>query len=111
MKKKILKGDKVKVISGFYKGKISEVIGFTKNSKSIKVILKDLNKKKVFITRKVFEENKVNFKKIQITRESGIDISNIVLLDENQERVKIGYKYLDKNKPKIRINKLNGKEI
>ena len=114
LKRKIKIDDKVKVISGEFKNKISTVLKFHKKNK---VVLKNLNKKDVFVTRKKMEKDKVTLQKVKLKRESGIDISNVVLLDKNNKKIKIGYKKVlfEKNKnsflKKIRINKKNGEKI
>lgn len=101
---KIKTGDKVKVITGHYKGTIGEVKSV--DVKNNKVVVEGVN-----IVKKSLKPTQVNPEGGVIEFEKGIDASNVMIYDEKAKVAgRVGYK-LDKNGKKVRINKKSGKEI
>lgn len=100
---KIKVGDKVKVITGHYKGTIGEVKAV--GQKSNKVIVKGVN-----IVKKHLKPSQANPDGGIEEREAPIHVSNVALYDSKTKKtVKVGYKVEDGEK--VRVNKKTGKEI
>ena len=100
---KIKVGDKVKVITGHYKGTIGDVIAV--GQKSNKVIVKGVN-----IVKKHLKPSQANPDGGIEEREAPIHVSNVALYDSKTKKtVKVGYKVEDGEK--VRVNKKTGKEI
>ncbi len=100
---KLKKGDKVRVITGKYKGKIGDILKIIplKN----RAIVSGVN-----LVTKHMKPTKDSEGGI-IQKELSIHISNLGLLDSETSRVtKIGYKILDDGK-KVRFAKSSGKVI
>ena len=101
---KIKTGDKVKVITGHYKGTIGEVKAV--NAKSNKIIVEGVN-----IVKKSEKPTQMNPDGGIIEFENGIDASNVMVYDSKAKVAgRVGYS-TDKNGKKIRINKKSGNEI
>ena len=100
---KIKVGDKVKVITGHYKGTIGEVKAV--GQKSNKVIVEGVN-----IVKKHLKPSQANPDGGIEEREAPIHVSNVALYDNKTEKtIKVGYKVEDGEK--VRVNKKTGKEI
>ena len=100
---KIKVGDKVKVITGHYKGTIGEVKAV--GHKSEKVIVEGVN-----IVKKHIKPTQQNPDGGIVEQEAPIHVSNVMIYDSRSKKVaRVGYKFEDGKK--IRINKRTGKEI
>lgn len=101
---KIKTGDKVKVITGHYKGTIGEVKSV--DVKNNKVVVEGVN-----IAKKSLKPSQLNPDGGIIEIEKGIDASNVMIYDEKAKVAgRVGYKVNTKG-DKVRINKKTGKEI
>ena len=104
MANKFKKNDKVKVIAGKDKGKVSEIINFI--PKSNKVILNGIN-----LVKRHTKPNKLNPEGGIVQKEMPIHISNIMHIDpKTNSAVKIGFKFLEDGK-KVRYLKKTGELI
>jgi large subunit ribosomal protein L24 len=104
MANKFKKNDKVKVITGKDKGKISEIINFI--TKSNKVILNGVN-----LVKRHTKPSKLNPEGGIVQKEMPIHISNIMHIDpKTNSAVKIGFKFLEDGK-KVRYLKKTGELI
>ena len=104
MANKFKKNDKVKVITGKDKGKISEIINFI--TKSNKVILNGVN-----LVKRHTKPSKLNPEGGIVQKEMPIHISNIMHIDpKTNSAVKIGFKFLENGK-KVRYLKKTGELI
>jgi len=100
---KIKTGDNVKVISGHYKGTVSEVKAV--DPKNNTVIVEGVN-----MIKKSLKPNQQNPEGGVIEKEAPIDASNVMLYDKKSKSVsRVGYK-LDGDK-KTRVFKKSGNEI
>ena len=100
---KIKTGDTVKVISGHYKGTVSEVKAV--DPKKNTVIVEGVN-----MIKKSLKPNQQNPEGGVIEKEAPIDASNVMLYDKKSKSVsRVGYK-LDGDK-KTRVFKKSGNEI
>ena len=101
---KIKTGDTVKVISGHYKGTVSEVKAV--NPKTNKVIVEGVN-----MIKKTLKPSQNNPEGGIVEQEAPIDASNVAFYDNKAKAaVKLGAKVNEKGK-KVRVNKKTGKEI
>ena len=99
---KLRKGDEVIVLSGKDKGKTGKIIKVL--PKKDKAIVSDINK----VKKNQKPDN--NQPGGIIDKEMPIHISNLSLFDATSKKlIKTGYKI--NNNKKVRINKINGKEI
>jgi large subunit ribosomal protein L24 len=104
MANKFKKSDKVKVITGKDKGKISEIIGFI--PKSNKVVISGVN-----VVKRHTKPNKFNPEGGIVQKEMPIHVSNIMHVDLKTNSVsKIGFKFLEDGK-KVRYLKKTGELI
>lgn len=104
MANKFKKSDKVKVIAGKDKGKISEIIDLI--PKVNKAVLSGVN-----LVKKHTKPNKSNPEGGIVQKEMPIHISNIMHIDpETNSSAKIGFKFLEDGK-KVRYLKKTGKLI
>lgn len=104
MKLHVKKNDKVVVISGDDKGKISEVLAVS--PKKGKVIVKGVN-----MVKKHMKASRTNMKSGIIEMEAPIHASNVMLYSEKTKKaVRPSYKY-DENGAKIRYNKANDEAL
>jgi large subunit ribosomal protein L24 len=104
MANKFKKNDKVKVITGKDKGKISEIISFT--PKNDKVILNGVN-----LVKRHTKPNKLNPEGGIVQKEMPIHVSNIMHIDpKTNSAVRIGFKFL-KDGRKVRYLKKTGELI
>jgi len=104
MANKFKKNDKVKVITGKDKGKISEIINFI--TKSNRVILNGVN-----LVKRHTKPSKLNPEGGIVQKEMPIHISNIMHIDpKTNSAVKIGFKFLEDGK-KVRYLKKTGELI
>ena len=103
MKKfKLKKGDDVIVLTGKDKGKTGKIIKIL--PKDEKAIVSEINR----VKKNQKPDN--NQPGGIVDKEMPIHISNISLFDANSKKpIKIGYKI--NNNKKVRVNKLDGKEI
>ncbi|MCR4951603.1 MAG: 50S ribosomal protein L24 [Solobacterium sp.] len=101
---KIKTGDTVKVISGHYKGTISEVLSV--DVKNNKVVVEGVN-----MVKKSQKPTQANPDGGIIEKEAPIDASNVMLYDKKAKAAsRIGFKFNDKGE-KIRFFKKSGEEI
>ena len=104
MANKFKKNDKVKVITGKDKGKISEIINFI--TKSNRVVLNGVN-----LVKRHTKPSKLNPEGGIVQKEMPIHISNIMHIDpKTNSAVKIGFKFLEDGK-KVRYLKKTGELI
>jgi len=100
---KIKTGDTIKVISGHYKGTVSEVKAV--DSKNNQVIVEGVN-----MIKKALKPSQQNPEGGVIEKEAPIDASNVMLYDKKSKSVsRVGYK-LEGDK-KTRVFKKSGNEI
>ena len=100
---KIKTGDTVKVISGHYKGTVSEVKSV--DPKNNKVTVEGVN-----MIKKSLKPNQQNPEGGVIEKEAPIDASNVMLYDKKAKSVsRVGYKLTDGKK--TRVFKKSGAEI
>lgn len=100
---KIKTGDTVKVISGHYKGTVSEVKSV--DPKNNKVIVEGVN-----MIKKSLKPNQQNPEGGVIETEAEIDASNVMLYDKKAKSIsRVGYKVEDGKK--TRVFKKSGAEI
>jgi ribosomal protein L24, bacterial/organelle len=100
---KIKTGDTVKVISGHYKGTVSEVKAV--DPKKNTVIVEGVN-----MIKKSLKPNQQNPEGGVIEKEAPIDASNVMLYDKKAKSVsRVGYKLTDGKK--TRVFKKSGAEI
>ncbi|MGP1377142.1 MAG: 50S ribosomal protein L24 [Bulleidia sp.] len=100
---KIKTGDKVKVITGHYKGTVAEVKAI--DAAKHKVIVEGVN-----MIKKSQKPTQANPEGGIIEREAAIDISNVMFYDEKSKTAsRLGYR-TDGDK-KVRFMKKSGKEI
>lgn len=101
---KIKTGDKVKVITGHYKGTIGEVKAV--DIKNNKVVVEGVN-----IAKKSLKPTQANPDGGIIELEKGIDVSNVMIYDAKAKVAgRVGYKF-DAKGNKVRFNKKSGNEI
>jgi large subunit ribosomal protein L24 len=101
---KIKTGDKVKVITGRYKGTIGEVKAVSPAKG--KVIVEGVN-----MIKKSVKPTQANPEGQIVEHEAPIDVSNVMYYDEKaKETCRIGYK-VNEDGTKVRVNKKTGKEI
>ena len=101
---KIKTGDKVKVITGRYKGTIGEVKAVSPAKG--KIIVEGVN-----MIKKSVKPTQANPEGQIVEHEAPIDVSNVMYYDEKAKAaVKLGWKLDDKGN-KVRVNKKSGKEI
>ncbi len=104
MANKFKKSDKVKVITGKDKGKVSEIVSFI--PKSNKVILNGVN-----LVKRHTKPNKLNPEGGIVQKEMPIHISNIMHIDpKTNSAAKVGFKFLEDGK-KVRYLKKTGELI
>ena len=97
-------GDTVKVISGHYKGTVSEVKAV--NPKTNKIIVEGVN-----MIKKSLKPSQQNPEGGVIEVEAPIDASNVMLYDKKSKSVsRIGYRVNDKG-VKVRYYKKSGEEV
>lgn len=100
---KIKKGDKVKVITGHYKGTIGEVTAVF--PKEEKVLVEGVN-----LIKKSLKPTQANPDGGIIEREAPIHVSNVMVYDSKAKATsRVGYK-VDGDK-KVRVYKKSGAEI
>ncbi len=100
---KIKTGDTIKVISGHYKGTVSEVKAV--DPKNNQVVVDGVN-----MIKKSLKPSQQNPEGGVIEKEAPIDASNVMLYDKKSKSVsRVGYK-LDGDK-KTRVFKKSGNEI
>ena len=101
---KIKTGDTVKVISGHYKGTISEVKSV--DPKNNKIIVEGVN-----MIKKSLKPSQVNPEGGIVETEAPIDASNVMLYDKKAKQAgRVGYKVNDKG-VKVRVFKKSGNEV
>lgn len=101
---KIKTGDTVKVISGHYKGTVSEVVAVY--PKKNKVVVEGVN-----MVKKSLKPSQTNPEGGVIEKEAPIDASNVMLYDKKAKAAsRIGMK-LNKNGEKVRYFKKSGEEV
>ena len=100
---KIKTGDTVKVITGHYKGTISEVKAVF--PKTNKIVVEGVN-----MIKKSLKPSQQNPEGGIVEKEAPIDASNVAYYDTKaKEIVKLGYKFEDGKK--VRVNKKTGAVI
>lgn len=101
---KIKTGDTVKVISGHYKGTVSEVKAV--DPKNNKVIVEGVN-----MIKKSLKPSQQNPEGGIIEKEAPIDASNVMLYDKKAKAAsRIGFKFNEKGEKK-RVFKKSGEEV
>ena len=101
---KIKTGDTVKVISGHYKGTVSEVKSVDR--KNNKIIVEGVN-----MIKKSLKPSQVNPEGGIVETEAPIDASNVMLYDKKAKQAgRVGYKVNDKGE-KVRVFKKSGNEV
>ena len=101
---KIKTGDTVKVISGHYKGTVSEVKSV--DLKNNKIIVEGVN-----MIKKSLKPSQVNPEGGIVETEAPIDASNVMLYDKKAKQAgRVGYKVNDKG-VKVRVFKKSGNEV
>lgn len=105
---KIRKGDKVKVITGAYKGTIGEVLqAFPKEDK---VIVEGVN-----MVKKHMKPTQANPDGGIVEKEAKIHVSNVMLYDEKEKVAsRVGYRMKtekDGTQKKVRYYKKTGNEV
>ena len=101
---KIKTGDTVKVISGHYKGTVSEVKAV--DPKNNKVIVEGVN-----MIKKSLKPSQQNPEGGIVEKEAPIDASNVMLYDKKAKAAsRVGYKYNEKGEKK-RVFKKSGEEV
>ena len=104
MARKFKKDDKIKVISGKDKGKVSKILKVI--PKTNKVLIEGTG-----IVKRHTKPNKLNPEGGIIEKEMPIDISNIMHLDpKTNATTRIGFKFTDDGK-KVRYSKKSGELI
>jgi large subunit ribosomal protein L24 len=97
---KIRKGDKVKVISGKDRGKISSVLRVLKSDN--KIVVEGVN-----MVKRHVKPGTVSKEGGIISIEKPIDVSNVMFYDETSKgTLRVGYKVIDGKK--LRISKKTG---
>lgn len=97
---KIKKGDKVKVISGKDRGKISSVLKVLKSDN--KVVVEGVN-----VVKKHLKPGKISKEGGIISIEKPVSVSSVMYYDEkSKSTTRIGFKYVDGKK--YRISKKTG---
>jgi large subunit ribosomal protein L24 len=97
---KIRKGDKVKVISGKDRGKISSVLRVLKADN--KIVVEGVN-----MVKRHVKPGTVSKEGGIISIEKPIDVSNVMFYDESsKETLRVGYKIIDGKK--LRVSKKTG---
>lgn len=100
---KIKKGDKVKVISGKDRGKISSVLKVLKSDN--KIVVEGVN-----IVKKHLKPGKVSKEGGIISIEKPVSVSSVMYYEEKSKGVtRIGYKYIDGKK--YRVSKKSGEVL
>lgn len=101
---KIKTGDTVKVISGHYKGTVSEVKSV--DPKNNKIIVEGVN-----MIKKSLKPSQANPEGGIVEKEAPIDASNVMLYDKKAKQAgRVGYKVNDKG-VKVRVFKKSGNEV
>lgn len=101
---KIKTGDTVKVISGHYKGTVSEVKSV--DPKNNKIIVEGVN-----MIKKSLKPSQQNPEGGIVETEAPIDASNVMLYDKKAKAAsRVGYKFNDKGEKK-RVFKKSGEEV
>lgn len=101
---KIKTGDTVKVISGHYKGTVSEVKSV--DPKANKVIVEGVN-----MVKKALKPSQQNPEGGIIEKEAPIHASNVMLYDKKAKAAsRVGYKFNDKGE-KVRVYKKSNEEV
>ena len=101
---KIKTGDTVKVISGHYKGTVSEVKAV--DPKNNKVIVEGVN-----MIKKSLKPSQQNPEGGIIEKEAPIDASNVMLYDKKAKAAsRVGFKFNEKGEKK-RVFKKSGEEV
>ncbi len=104
-KVKIKRGDNVIVTTGKNKGSKGEVIEvIRKEGKDPRVVVAGVN-----IVKKHVKPSAANPQGGIMEKEASVNISNVMLMDENGKATKVGYK-VDGDK-KIRVAKTTGKSL
>lgn len=87
-KLKIKKGDTVEVISGDDKGSKGEVLAVDR--KKLRVVVKGVN-----VVKKTLRKSQEHPNGGMVENEMGINISNVMLIDKNGNKTRVGRKKVD----------------
>ena len=101
---RIKKGDRVKVITGAYKGTIGEVTSVY--SKEDKVIVEGVN-----MVKKHQKPTQANPDGGIIEKEAKIHVSNVMLWDEKSKKASRIKMEVKEDGTKVRVYKTSGKEV
>ena len=100
---KIKANDKVIVISGKDKGKVSKVLRV--NAKHGKIVVEKVNMRTKFIKKSATKAGD------RITFEAPMDVSNVMVMDPKENKpTRVGYRVMENGK-KERIAKLSGASL
>ena len=103
---KIHKGDTVIVIAGKDKGARGKVIqAFPKKNK---VLVEGVNRVKKHVVNSAPERGAESGG--IVTEEAPIHVSNVMIIDEDGNPTRVGYRF-DENGKKVRISKKSGKDL
>jgi large subunit ribosomal protein L24 len=104
---KVKKNDMVEVIAGRDKGARGKVIAAY--PKTGKVLVEGVNRvkkhTKIQTSRRGSQEGGI------VTQEAPIDVSNVMVLDEDGNRTRVGYRIDPETGAKVRIARRTGKEL
>ncbi len=104
---KVKKNDMVEVIAGRDKGARGKVIAAY--PRRGKVLVEGVNRvkrhTKIQTSRRGSQEGGI------VTQEAPIDVSNVMVLDEDGNRTRVGYKIDPETGAKVRIARRTGKEL
>ncbi|HZE39938.1 MAG TPA: 50S ribosomal protein L24 [Stackebrandtia sp.] len=103
---KIKKNDRVRIVSGKDKGSEGRVIETLPERG--KIIVEGVNQ----ITKhtKVGQSNRGSKTGGIVTQEAPIDVSNVMVLDADNQPTRVGYKFDDEGR-KVRVSRRTGKEL
>ena len=103
---KVKKGDTVQVISGRDKGARGKVLAAYPDTN--KVLVEGVNRVKKH-TRIQTTQRGAKTGGI-ITQEAPIDVSNVMVVDSDGQRTRVGYR-IDENGAKVRVARRTGKDL
>lgn len=105
MKYRLKKGDHVRVISGKDKGKDGKILSI--DTKHMRVIVEGVNK------QTLFQKPSANQAGGILVKDGPIHYSNVMLVDKNGKRTRIGYRTFEEGGEikKIRIARTTGEQI
>ena len=103
---KIKKGDRVRVIAGKDKGAEGQVI--EAYPRTGKVLVEGVNRVKKHT--RVSQTQRGSKTGGIVTQEAAIDVSNVMVLDADNQPTRVGYRFGDDGR-KVRVSKRTGKDL